>query len=266
MISIKTQSQLNLFCFENLIFVFWFDKSLPDLFLDIETAPLFTKEEYFQTKEKIDSGQLSRNSDDRDLFWRFDRGGLTPFEGKVILITYKINNGHVFRLKEWEMGEKEMLKKFYELVVDLQRGVGTDRLKIIGHNILRFDLFFIYNRMKYHKIEDEKWLHQWIINKPEVIDFLQTHLPLNDFKTKGLRHDVLAYAYGFPVKSTLGSGEIPHYFQGDYGKIIEYSEREFIYPELYNKIINDGTISKKQLLESIRHYEELQEQSQNQSS
>jgi hypothetical protein len=120
--------------------------------------------------------------------------------------------------------------------------------------------------MKHHKIEDEKWLHQWIINKPEVIDFLQTHLPLNEFKTKGLRHDVLAFAYGFPVKSTLGSGEIPHYFQEDYNKIIEYSEREFIYPELYKKIINEGTISKKQLLESIRHYEELQEQSQNQLS
>ncbi len=108
---------------------------MPDLFLDIETAPLFTKEEYFQTKEKIDSGKLDRNSKDKDLFWRFDRGGLTPFEGKVILITYKINNGHVFRLKEWEMGEKEMLKKFYDLLVDLQRGKGTDRLKIIGHNI-----------------------------------------------------------------------------------------------------------------------------------
>jgi hypothetical protein len=198
---------------------------MPDLFLDIETAPLFTKEEYFQTKEKIDSGKLDRTSENKDLFWRFDRGGLTPFEGKVILITYKINNGHVFRLKEWEMGEKDMLKKFYDLVVDLQRGLGTDRLKIIGHNILRFDLFFIYNRMK----------HQ-----------------------KGLKHDVLAYAYGFPVKSTLGSGEIPHYFQEDYNKIIEYSEREFIYPELYQKIISEGTITKERLLDSINHYDELQ--------
>ena len=231
---------------------------MPNLFLDIETAPMFTKEEYFQTKEKIDSGKLDRYSENKDFFWRFDRGGLTPFEGKVILITYKINNGHVFRLKEWEMGEKEMLKKFYDLVVDLQRGMGTDRLKIIGHNILRFDLFFIYNRMKIHGIEDEKWLHQWIINKPEVIDFLQTHLPLNDFKTKGLKHDVLAHAYGFPVKSTLGSGEIPHYFQENYNKIIEYSEREFIYPELYQKIISEGTITREKLLDSIKHYEELQ--------
>jgi len=166
---------------------------MPNLFLDIETAPQFTKEEYFKTKEEIDSGKLSKHSENRDLFWRFDRGGLTPFDGKVILITYKINNAHVFRLKEWETGEMEMLKKFYKLLVDLQRGGGEDRLKIIGHNILRFDLFFLYNRMKHHKIEDDKWLHQWVINKPEVIDFLQTHLPLNDFKTKGLRHDVLAY-------------------------------------------------------------------------
>ena len=85
--------------------------------------------------------------------------------------------------------------------------------------------------------------------------FLQTHLPLNDFKTKGLRHDVLAYAYEFPVKSTLGSGEIPHYFQEDYDKIIEYSEREFIYPELYEKIISNGMITKETLLKSIQHYE-----------
>ena len=54
---------------------------MPDLFLDIETAPLFTKEEYFQTKEKIDSGKLDRNSENKDLFWKFDRGDLTPFEG-----------------------------------------------------------------------------------------------------------------------------------------------------------------------------------------
>jgi len=106
-----------------------------------------------------------------------------------------------------------------------------------------------------YRIEYEKWLHQWIINKPEVIDFLQTHLPLNDFKTKGLKHDVLAYAYEFPVKSTLGSGEIPHYFQEDYQKIIEYSEREFIYPELYEKIITKGMITKETLLKSIKHYE-----------
>jgi len=229
---------------------------LPNLFLDIETVPSFDSEEYFKIKKEIDSGNLDKHSSNNEIFWRFERGGLNPFDGKVILITYKINNAHTFRLKEWELSERELLKKFYNLLVDLQRGPSKDRLRIIGHNILGFDIFFLYSRMKYHKIEEEKWLYQWLINKPEVIDFLQLHLPLNDFKTKGLKHDVLARAYGFPVKHTLGSGEIQHYFQKQYYKIIEYSDREFIYPDLYEKIISNGLISKKTLLDAIKSYEE----------
>jgi len=233
---------------------------MPNLFLDIETAPDFNAEEYFKTKNAIDSGQLNKNSENKELFWKFERGGLTPFSGKVILITFKTNNGYVFRLKEWELGEHEILKKFYNHVVELQRGSGEDRLRIIGHNILGFDLFFLYNRMRHYHIEEEKWLYQWIINKPEVIDFLQLHLPLNDFQTKGLKHDVLAQAYGFPEKETLGSGETLHYFQKDYQKIIEYSEKEFIYPQLYEKIMSGGLISRQRLLDAIKNYQEKGEE------
>ncbi len=234
---------------------------MPNLFLDIETAPEFNTDEFFQTKNAIDSGALDKNSENRDLYWRFERGGLTPFSGKIILITYQINSAHIFRLKEWEIGEREVLKKFYNLIVDLQHGTGEDHLRIIGHNILGFDLFFIYNRMRHHNIEDEKWLYQWLINKPEVIDFLQLHLPLNDLQTKGLKHDVLAKAYGFPVKNTLGSGEALHYYQKEYHKIIEYSDREFIYPQLYQKILSEGLISKERLLDAIKAYQEAQKKS-----
>ncbi len=229
---------------------------MPNLFVDIETAPDFTKEEYFDTKRQIDSGQLHRRSENKDLFWKFERGGLTPFDGKVILITYQINDGHVFRLKEWELGEQALLRKFYDLLLDLQRGPGKDWLRIIGHNILGFDLFFLYNRMKHHKISEEKWLYQWIMNKPEVIDFLQMHLPLNNLQTRGLKHDVLALAYDFPLKETLGSGETLHYFQEEFDKIIEYSEKEFIYPQLYEKILKSGLITKEKLSDSIKKYQE----------
>jgi len=150
---------------------------------------------------------------------------------------------------------------FYNLIVDLQHGTGEDHLRIIGHNILGFDLFFIYNRMRYHKIEDEKWLYQWIINKPEVVDFLQLHLLLNDFQTKGRKHDILAKAYGFPVKNTLDSSETVHYYQKEYHKIIEYSDREFIYPQLYQKILSEGLISKERLLDAIKAYQEAQKNS-----
>ena len=216
----------------------------------------FTKEEYFDIKRQIDSGQLHKSSENKDLFWKFERGGLTPFDGKVILITYQINNGHVFRLKEWELGEQALLRKFYDLLLDLQRGQGGDWLRIIGHNILGFDLFFLYNRMKHHKISEEKWLYQWIMNKPEVIDFLQLHLPLNNLQTRGLKHDILALAYDFPLKETLGSGETLHYFKEEFDKIIEYSEKEFIYPQLYEKIMKSGLITKEKLCDSIKKYQE----------
>ena len=230
---------------------------MPNLFIDIETAPDMTGDEYFQIRQEIESGQLTRDSEDRERYWRFERGGLTPFEGKVILITYRINNGYTHRLKEWESGEAAILKRFLDLTHDLQRNPGNDRLKIIGHNILGFDLFFLYNRLRHHGVEEERWLYQRMINKPEVVDFLQMHLPLNGFEAKGLKHDVLAHAYGFPTKETLGSGEIPHYFKKEYGKIIEYSEREFIYPELYAKIESDGLVSRTRLQESIKWYDQL---------
>ncbi len=228
-----------------------------DLFVDIETAPSFTSEEYFELKRQVDSGVLSRDSENRKLYWKFERGGLTPFDGKVILITYRVNNAHTFRLKEWESGEKEILRKFYNTVVDLQRGSAEDRLKIIGHNILGFDLFFLYSRMRHHQIAEEEQLYQRIINRPEVVDLLQLHLSLNDYQIKGLKHDVLAHAYGFPVKSTLGSGEIPHYFAGEYDRILEYSEREFIYPELFGKIRSGGLVSREALQGSIEHYNRI---------
>ena len=227
---------------------------MPDLFVDIETAPDMTHDEYSRTRQEIESGQLTKESD-IGRYWKFEKGGLRPFDGKVILITYRVNDGYVHRLMEWEDGEEAILKKFYFLLKDLQRGSGEDRLRIIGHNILGFDLFFLYSRFRKYGLDEEKWIYQTVINKPEVVDFLQIHLPLNEYNTRGLKHDVLAYAYGLPTKETLGSGEIQHYFQREYDKIIEYSEREFVYPELYAKIRSDGLVSRQRLLESIRWYD-----------
>ncbi len=129
---------------------------MPNLFVDIETAPNMTSDQYFQTRQEIESGKLTKDSEDKERFWKFEREGLTPFDGKVILITYKVNNGYVHRLKEWEDGKEAILKKFFEIPVDLQKGGGWDnRLRIIGHNILGFDLFFLCNRSRIYKIQEE---------------------------------------------------------------------------------------------------------------
>ena len=95
---------------------------MPELFVDIETAPRMSAAEYAGARARIDSGDLHKDSPDKGLYWAVERGALTPFEGKVILITYKVNDGHVFRIAEWDSGEEGMLRRFYNLVVDLQRG------------------------------------------------------------------------------------------------------------------------------------------------
>src|SRR3989304_149453 len=124
-----------------------------DLFFDIETVPNFgSSEEYISTKKMIESNQLTKNSEQKDLFWKYHRGALNPFDGKVILLTYKIDEGHTFFLKEWELGEERLLQEFLNVVKNLEYGSTTEEhLKIIGQNIRGFDLIFIFERMKQYQ-------------------------------------------------------------------------------------------------------------------
>ena len=231
-------------------------RPVPNLFVDIETAPRMSAAEYLAARARIDGGELHKDSPDRGLYWAVERGALTPFEGKVIVITYKINDGSVFRLAEWDGGEAGILRRFYNLVGDLQRGPQTDRLRIIGHNILRFDLFFLYARMAAHHIDAEKWLHRRLLDGPDIVDFLQLHLALNGMSMKGLRHDVLARAYGLDVKGSSGADVVRDYFEEEYERILAYSEAEFVYPEMYGRIAERGLVSREQLEAAIRADEE----------
>ena len=226
-----------------------------DLFLDIETVPDMEAAEYLEATERIRRGDLGPDSEDGHLYWKCTRGALKYAEGRVILITYQVNDAPVRRLKEWESGERAILAKFYTLLQDLQRHRGEDPLRIIGHNVLGFDIFFLYNRMRMHRLDDETWLHQWVVNGPVAMDLLQMHLPANGMSARGLKHDVLAHAYGLPVKGNQGGDETERYFRGDYSHIIEYSEREFVYPQMFRKIIDGGMVSAETLAESIRWYE-----------
>lgn len=230
---------------------------MSDLFLDIETVPDLDAAEYLEAKKRMDAGQLTAESQDKDLYWRMRTGALSPFTGKIALITYQIDDSYTHRLKEWEDGEYAILRRFYDLLVNLQRHTSADMLHIIGHNILGFDLFFLYDRMRRHSIAEERWIHHWLMKKPMVLDFLQMHLPLNNLAARGLRHDVLTDAYGIPMKGTSGAEEIQHYFEGRYDKILEYSEREFVYPELYRKIRDDGLVASNLLQETILRHEEM---------
>lgn len=229
---------------------------MTNLFVDIETVPDFTIDEYHKLSVKVKSGEITQKSD-YDLYWKFTHGALSPFNGKVIFIKYQISDkGNMHSLMEWESSEADILKKFYDVVASLQSGPNQGT-RIIGHNIAKFDIPFLYERMRMHETASIARLHLKMIRQPLIVDFLQLHLALNSMTARGLKHDVLAHAYGLPTKSTRGDSEIIHYFNKEYDKIIDYSSREFIYPQLYSIISDNGTISAEKLEESKLWYDKL---------
>jgi len=218
-----------------------------NLFFDIETVPNFSKDEYVEIKNAMDSGTLTRG----DNFYKFKYGALNPYEAKVILITYQINDEEPHYLKEWESSEKEILQKFFE-VLDKRQKIG-EKLTLIGFNIVSFDLPFLLVRMLENKIDtswktgfDTKWLFNRVFRFAYPHDLKHIHLPLNDFSGEGLVHDVIAKAYGFPTKDESGMENTERYFNNP-EEIMNYVKKEFIYPQLYNKIKSEGLASKEKI-------------------
>ena len=228
-----------------------------DLFLDIETVPGMAAPEYADADRRIEQGTLTRQSDP-DTYWKMRKGALNAADGKVILIAYQLGeHGPVRRLAEWESDERAILAEFYGVLSRFQRIRG---FRIIGHNLTRFDLPFLYARMLHHNIDGEREIYRRLVEGVVVCDTLQMHLPLNGYDIAGLRHDALMHAYGLPVKETSGGDEIRHYFDGEYEKILEYSEREFRYAELFARMKGGGMVSSERLKDAIGEMQRRRQQ------
>ena len=231
-----------------------------DLFVDIETVPDMAAPDYADANMRIEQGALTRQSDP-DTYWKVRKGALSAVDGKVILITYQLGeHGPVRRLAEWESDEKTILAEFYGVLSRFQRFRG---FRIIGHNLTRFDLPFLYTRMLHHNIDGGREIYRRLVEGVVVCDTLQMHLPLNGYDISGLRHDTLMHAYGLPVKETSGGDEIRHYFDGEYEKILEYSEREFRYAELFARMKKGGMVSAERLKDAIGEMQERRQRQQN---
>ena len=127
---------------------------MPNIFIDIETVPVFEKEEFFDVKNKIDSGLIHKdhkNTEIKKIYWKKERGALNPIEGKIIMLTYQINNGNPYRLAEWKSSESKILEEFYDNISLLNRN-RDDPLNIIGFNITNFDIPFLFSRSQQLKI------------------------------------------------------------------------------------------------------------------
>lgn len=234
---------------------------MPNIFVDIETVPVYDSvEEFLKIKNGIDTGVIHRDHDDpavKKMYWKKEMGALNPVEGKIIMITYQVNDGHPWRLAEWKSTESRILKEFYDLI-SMHRGSKEDPLNVIGFNITNFDLPFLFYRSQILEIQnsfsghDPLWLFK-NFHKPTIQDILQIHLPLNNWTRYGLNHNAVAQAYGFSTKMERGTINADYYYGKEYEKILTYTKNEFIYPELYKKM-KRKMISAEKLQESVEYW------------
>lgn len=236
---------------------------MPNIFVDIETVPIYeTPEDFFKVKNGIDSGLIHPDHDDpaiKKMFWKKERGALNPIEGKIIMITYQVDDGKPWRLPEWKSSEATIIREFYD-TISLLKGNKEDPLNIIGFNHSNFDLPFLFYRAQKLEIStgfsghDPLWLYK-NFQKPSIQDILQIHLPLNNWTRYGLNHNAVAQAYGFPTKTERGTVNAEYYYAKEYEKILTYSDDEFIYPALYKKM-KRRMVTKEILQESVEYWAE----------
>jgi DNA polymerase elongation subunit (family B) len=102
----------------------------------------------------------------------YSPGPRPTYDDRIIAIAYKPEGGPVTVLKEWESDEKKILTRFLE---EIKR---IDRLNIIGHNILRFDIPLIISRASAHGIAPTGDLMRLLLD-PYPIDTIQAQLLAN---------------------------------------------------------------------------------------
>lgn len=180
---------------------------------------------------------------------------LLPSEAKVIAIAYKaypgeftINDRVLKRkadlriLKEWERGEKEILRDFYQVVKDLK--TQDEHLTLVGFNHTTFDLPFLYERMVAQEIASRFEVYD-VLFRPFSLDLMQLSVIFNErFLTEYssprlsfLNQKALLELFSLPTKERTGD-EIPGlYTNRKYDEIEHYIREENQYwEELYRSL------------------------------
>ncbi len=168
---------------------------------------------------------------------------LNPYhaDSKILLIAYNYYDS--FRppvasdvkeptfLKEWELGEKEMLRQFLDFLRSTQQK--DKHLKMHGFNILKFDLPFLFGRMKTHNLTDEKELHEMLF-RPFGHDMMQLSSIVSD-QTRvkeqlwGIGQKDANKFFGIQVKEGTGVDCSRYYDIKDYDKIMKYQKDKGVF-------------------------------------
>jgi DNA polymerase elongation subunit (family B) len=171
---------------------------------------------------------------------------LNPYKNgaKVIVIAYNYYGSFrppgkneikkpVFLL-EWESSEKGILSQFHDFLRETK--ARDPHLKIIGFNITKFDLPYLFARMKLLEIAKEEELYE-LLFRPFGTDLMQLSAIISA-KTRqheqlwGTNHKEACRFFKLQEKEANGLECSRFYENKEYGKILEYCTQEFNFEQL----------------------------------
>ncbi|MFX0210137.1 MAG: ribonuclease H-like domain-containing protein [Candidatus Hodarchaeota archaeon] len=156
------------------------------------------------------------------------------FNEKIITIAYKTENSDIIILKEWELGEKEVIKRFIDKIVR------TDRPNLVGHNILRFDIPVLISRSLENGLGSLNDLMTLFLES-YPIDTIQCLLPANRLYFSGLGLRNCADYLGLVMNGCHSTEIKEHYENGNYEAIIHHNIEDVLITEkLHDHILSSS--------------------------
>jgi 3'-5' exonuclease len=178
------------------------------VFFDIETVPT---DQALQASGLLES---QMQLDEGDLIKRLSLSAMTA---KICCLGYAVEPPPDATVEVLHGEEQEILKGFWVLAADCDL--------FVGHNILDFDLRFIYQRSVIHQIRPSRDIPFDRFRNAPIYDTMQ------EWSKWGREHaslDALSKALGVPSpkESIDGSKVYPYYRSGKLAEICEYCKRD----------------------------------------
>jgi 3'-5' exonuclease len=178
------------------------------VFFDIETVP---------TNQALQASGLLESQmqfEEADVVKRLSLSAMTA---KICCLGYAVEPPLDSTVEVLHGDEQEILKGFWKLAADCNL--------FVGHNILDFDLRFIYQRSVIHQIRPSREIPFARFRNAPIYDTMQ------EWSKWGREHaslDALSKALGVPSpKENLdGSKVYPYYRDGKLTEICEYCKRD----------------------------------------
>ena len=203
------------------------------LYLDIETLPAGEKDhealKYSFEKKKAKKSK----KEDYEKIGDFEQYLLgTSFDGafgRILCIAYAIDDQPVECLC-YDQDEARMLKEFWEIVGSISSPSYNSNypdhgVQFIGHNVMDFDLRFIYQRSIINKIKPAYDLSFARYRSYPIFDTMKEWVQWS-MNSVGLEHLALALGIPSPKDGIDGSQVYAFYQKGKIKEIAEYCQRD----------------------------------------